>query len=127
MENNTTIKDYSNSTIRPDYSLKDVRNMVDVYTYLMDGRLPEGEQLDIQTSTNSSLSEHIATLKLDLEAAIRSLSYKERLALIYCGIDKNEFRECAPFLGEPDKSYSGADTEAIIERALIKIYKYLNK
>jgi len=126
MENNTTLKDYSNSTIRPDYSMGDIRRMVNVYIYLMDGKLPEGERLDIQSGNNSSLSEYITMLKCDLESAVRSLSYKERAVLLYCGIDKNEFKECAPFLGEPDKSYSGADVESILKRSLVKIYNFLN-
>ncbi len=118
---NTTIKDYNNSTLKPDYTLRVIMRCLESYTQMQEGEMPAGEKLCIQSGNDVPACQVAVETKYDLDKAISSLTNKEKLVIVCFNIMGFTYQEIAFWL-----ECSSLDVAAIDDIALRKMRKYLN-
>jgi DNA-directed RNA polymerase specialized sigma subunit len=115
------LRDYENSTLRPDYSMRVIVNGLEAYTTMQEGRMPDGEHLGIQHGNDIPEAQAVAILKADIDRALRSLWHKERLVVICSHVMGFTFQEISYWL-----DCTTLDIAIIDDMAIRKMRRFLN-
>lgn len=123
MDNNTSIRDYNNSTIKPDYAPGIIRKLLEAYNSMEGGKMPLSRNIESQIAKGVPVSDIIGQNMHDLSLGFKTLTDLEMLVLLciyICGYTPQEigskFRE----------NTSSLDVAYIEDSAICKMCSRLN-